>query len=211
MANRSLLCGARACHIQPRNWDDSFDLEDQIIANDVVGVPALWFALFRPKDIQAKIFDTEVGAFHVEAPIASREDALLQLADSVEVLSAAFADMGRIDEYVSFLEEAIASSDWPFVTIEMEEIAFCVDSQDFYHDVRLLLSKLERKDPEGIIDLLYGLSSFIELTALPSARFALDSLDDESGHDTWNHCRMIGAGRLNSGIGREVPWEPRDA
>lgn len=211
MPNRSYLCGSRQSRIQPSNWDEDFDADSQILVNDVIGVPALWFALFRPTDIVIQVFETEDGNFHVEAPITSKENALAQLKDATGVLVEAFMELGNANEYISLFEQAIAASEWPFITIEMEEIAYTSDHEEFYRDVRCLLEKFEQHSASGVLNLLLELSVFEDLSILPPARYCLDSLADVTENDAWNHCRMIGAGQLNSGIGKTVPWEPADA
>lgn len=211
MPNRSYLCGSRESRIQPSNWDENYVSHEQTLVNDVYGVPALWFALFRPSDIVTQVFETEDGDFHVEAPINSKEKALEQLKDATEVLVKVFSGVGDVHEYIDFFEQAIAASEWPFVTIEMEEIAYTSDPEEFYRNVRRLLEKFEQHTANGVLDLLLELSAFEDLSVLPPARYHLDSPEDVTKNDAWNHCRMIGAGQLNSGIGKSVPWEPTDA
>lgn len=207
MSNRSYLCGSKLSRIQPSNWDEDFDGDSQILVNDVIGVPVLWFALFRPSDMVTQVFETEDGDFHVEAPITSKEQALANLKDSTEVLVEAFSGLGNVNEYITFFEQTISASEWPFVTIEMEEIAYTSDPEEFYQDVRRLLERFEQHTADGVLDLLLELSAFEDLSVLPPARYLLDSLEDVTENDAWNHCRMIGAGQLNSGIGKTVPWE----
>lgn len=210
MPNRSYLCGSRQPRLHPSYWDEKFDPDTQILVNDVIGVPALWFALFRPDDIVCQVFETDEGNFHVEAPLASKDKVLAQLKMAGSVLEDAFAGLGTAADYVHFLEQAIAASPWPYVTIEMTEIAYAGDPAAFYADVRRLLEKMQQQTADGMLDLLSDLSAFEDLSVLPPARYCLDSLEDVTEHDAWNHCRMIGAGQLHSGIGKAVPWEPSD-
>ena len=58
MPNRSYLCGSRESRIQPSNWDENYVSHEQTLVNDVYGVPALWFALFRPSYIVTQVFET---------------------------------------------------------------------------------------------------------------------------------------------------------
>ena len=208
MPNRSYLCGSRQPRLHPSYWDEAFDPDTQILVNDVIGVPALWFALFRPDDVVSQVFETDEGHFHVEAPIASTEKALAQLRSAGGVLEQAFAGLGSAAGYLLLFEQAIAASPWPYVTIEMTEIAYAGDPAAFYADVRRLLEKMEQQTADGMLELLSDLSAFEALTVLPPARYCLDALEDVTENDAWNHCRMIGAGQLHSGIGRAVPWEP---
>src|SRR6478672_10753928 len=94
MPNRSYLCGSRQPRLHPSYWDEKFDPDTQILVNDVIGVPALWFALFRPDDIVCQVFETDEGNFHVEAPLASKDKALAQLKMAGSVLEDAFAGLG---------------------------------------------------------------------------------------------------------------------
>lgn len=208
MPNRSYLCGSKQPRLHPSYWDEDFDPDTQILVNDVIGVPALWFALFRPEDVVSQIFETDQGNFHVEAPIASKEQALAQLRAAGGILEEAFEGLGSAADYLQFFEQAIAASPWPYITIEMTEIAYAGDHKAFYADVRRLLEKMEQQTADGMIDVMTDLSAFEDLSVLPPARYCLDSLEDVTENDAWNHCRMIGAGQLNSGIGKAVPWEP---
>ena len=89
----------------------------------------------------------------------------------------------------------------------MDEIAYAGDHMKFYRYVRHILEKLEHNPVNGECDQLLNLPAFENLSTIPSARYCLDSPEEVTENDAWNHCRMIGVGQLKLGIGKQILWE----
>ena len=111
------------------------------------------------------------------------------------------ADLGA--RYVS----ALNALGWRYLTIDLEEIATLVeDRQEYFDEVRAALAGIGQDTSAKARKRLVKLAQLRRLKRFPPARLVVDELDGKDD-DHWNHCRVIGAGQDNAGIGRRVPWE----
>jgi len=188
-----------------------YDSDVQTIANDVHGVPLLWMAMFRARDMVSKQVEIDGETLRVDAPIVERTTAIAQLQESAAYFNILFQGAGGLDEYVELLKRALESVDYEFVTIEMDEIAFGGDPAEFYDDFHRLLDGIGNDYSEEARQCFLSVAAFDEKFALfPPANLLLDQLEGFDESDAWNHCRVMGAGGSESGIGRFVPWEIND-
>jgi hypothetical protein len=210
------LCSAARREIYPSVADPSYDPDTDTIATDVEAVPLLWLALFRPGDLLAQTIHLEADEdegedaedIDVEAPVASRNDALRALEGAVPVLNALFEPEGSLDAYAKYLARAVADAPGEFVTIEMSEISSLYSSdEEFFSLLREALAVMAGARPPGARDLLVRLANLRPGRRFPPADMLLTGQSAEDD-DFWNHCRILGAGEREGGIGRPVPWEP---
>ncbi|MES2789203.1 MAG: hypothetical protein V4719_06240 [Planctomycetota bacterium] len=211
MSNCSYLCATNVEDTYPSFSDESYDPDVQTIACDVWCVPLLWMALFRPNNIVRKTFTVDGDDIVTEAPIVARTLAIRQLVEAVPYFNKLFAAEGRLDEYAEFLQQALESVDYEYVTIELHEIACLADSeQNFYDSFREALAAIGTDETSGAKVRFSEIAAFRDLTKFPPARLLLDEAGDPepTDDDFWNHCRVCGAGQSQSGLGLPVPWEP---
>ena len=210
MANRSYLCGTDLKTTYPSFVDPDYDSDRQTIASDVWCVPLLWTALFRKDDIVRQTFKVSGRKIKVEAPLARRKKAIRQLEEALPYFNRLFVKEGHLDEYVSYLLEAVKAAKYRYVTVELQEIACLTDPEQAYYDeFRKALAGLGKDFSPKAKRRLVCIAQFRKLRRFPPARLLLDDLDGFSKKDYWNHCRVCGAGKTESGIGRRVPWERR--
>lgn len=206
MSNYSYLCATDIETTYPSFVDRNYNSEEQTIACDVWCIPLLWTGLFRPNDIVQRTFDAADERIYTEAPLVTRDLAISQLDQSLPYFNQLFADEGPLDEYCNFLKQAISAVADKFVTVEMQEIACLSDEQQYYNSFRAALVAIGSDASRA------AKKRFVEIAQLrmgrpfPPARLHLDALDGEED-DFWNHCRICGAGAVEAGIGRAVPWE----
>lgn len=207
MPNRSYLCSSARPAIYP-SFADEYDSDVQTLANDVYCIPLLWPALFAPEDFQQTDFDVDGEIVVGQAPSATKQKVLGTLQRRRAGIVQAFADIGDLGPYISMLEQLIREAPHDYISIEMDEIAALNDlpEVEFYAAFEGLLAGLDAPD-EDVCEQLIALAALEESWPLPSVRLLLDGLEG-SDDDYWNHCRVLGAGRSESGLGREVPWEP---
>jgi hypothetical protein len=207
MSNRSYLCGTNLETIYPSFVDKSYDSQNQTIACDVYCVPLLWTALFRPADIVRKTFKVERDEIVAEAPLTRRGTAIRQLGEALPYFNRLFSEEGLLDEYVGFLRQALEAVDFEYVTVELQEIACLTNPEQAYYDMfRLALAGIGSDLSPDAKQRLADIAQFRDMDRFPPARLLLDGLEGED-NDFWNHCRVCGAGAMEAGIGRPVPWE----
>jgi hypothetical protein len=208
MSNRSYLCGTNLETIYPSFVDRSYDSENQTIACDVYCVPLLWAALFRPADIVRKSFKVERDEVVAEAPLTKRSMAVRQLREALPYFNRLFSEEGALDDYADFLRQALEAVDCEFVTVELQEIACLMNPEQAYYDMfRQALAGIGSDFSADAKQRFVDIAQFRDMERFPPARLLLDGLQGED-NDLWNHCRVCGAGAMEAGIGRAVPWEP---
>jgi hypothetical protein len=207
MANRVFLCSSPTPDIYPSFVQASYDSDEQTIATDVYAVPLPWMALFRASDLQARTFNVDGETVSAEAPVAAKPRALDSLEEAVVNLQSVFRAEGSLKNHASYLAEAITQAPGEFVTIELSELSCLYPSeQEFFSLFRNALQAIG--DP-GIAEGKAVLARLADLRLgrpFPPADLLvrdLEAVDD----DYWNHCRILGTGRLEGGIGRPDPWE----
>jgi hypothetical protein len=214
VANRSFLCASSHREIYPSFVDPSYDSDTRTIATDVYAVPLLWLALFRPEDIVAKTFHVEedeegepAGDVYVEAPVASRADALSALGTAVPVLNALFKVEGPLDSYADYMARAVADAPGEYVTAELQEISCLYPTEEeFFALLRDALRVMAGIPVEDAKRCLVQVADLRLGRPFPPADMLLTDYAAEDD-DHWNHCRILGAGAREGGIGRSVPWE----
>src|SRR5262249_48797871 len=164
--------------------------------------------LFRPADIVRKTFKVQRDEVVAEAPLARRSTAIRQLREALPYFNRLFSEEGTLDDYADFLRQALEAVDFEYVTVELQEIACLMNPEQAYYDMfRQALtgigSDLSAEAKQRFVDI----AQFRDMEKFPPARLLLDGLQGED-NAFWNHCRVCGAGALEAGIGRPVPWEP---
>ena len=208
MSNRSYLCGTNLETIYPSFVDKSYDSENNTIACDVYCVPLLWTALFRPADLVRKTFKVDRDEIVAEAPLTRRTTAIRQLGEALPYFNLVFSEEGALNEYADFLRQALEAVEFEYVTVELQEIACLMNPEQAYYDMfRLALAGIGSDLSADAKQRFADIAQFREMDKFPPARLLLDGLKGED-NDFWNHCRVCGAGAMEAGIGRPVPWEP---
>jgi len=191
---------------------------------DVNAIPLTWLGAFREPDMQTQtIKDNDGNAVTVTAPICEVGRALTNLDAATRVLNQAFPDQPNIEGYIPYLRHAIESCGFPWITIEISEIEYMVDPQEFQHSLRACLRgfdglplEAEPKKKPGFLGRLFGGSAtpprdwrsyLLEVAALkPEHQFPRASMFEEdldfSDDESWNHCRLLG-----DSLFRPVPYE----
>ncbi len=124
MANRAFLVVTSARQVFPRLQQKKVPLE--IVVCGEWRVPLLWFALFRPEDVQSwKRNEKIVPPFDLRAPLASRRLVSKRLAESAALLEAAIPKVKAWKDYLGLLAQAVedCDADLKYVTGEWQEIA----------------------------------------------------------------------------------------
>ncbi len=206
MANRSYLCSSPLNTIYPSFVQADYDSDEQTIACDVYCIPILWMCLFRPEDMVTQSFTVDGETVPGRAPVADRTRALAALARARPVIVQLFRQRGDLGPYFDLFRQAVEASPFEFLSIELEEIA-CLheDEGAFYESFLTALSEIEAPSRKQASRLL-GIAAVRGKRPFPSARLLLDQLESHDD-DFWNHCRVMGAGRIEAGLGRPVPWE----
>lgn len=220
MANRSFLCCSDVKSIYPSFVDADYDAGEQTIASDVDTIPALWFAMFRPPDMKQKTFNVDGDRVKGIAPLTTRKKAFQQLKEALPLFNEAFREEGPLNEHFRLMSQALREASGKFITVESEEVSEIFQSEDeFYRQFRQTLRAIDQGDASQLRKLLTDLSQLRlgrrlligKRHTFPSARMYLDQLE-YSRSEQWNFTRLMGAGRLGSmGLGRDVPWESKDA
>ncbi|MBT8224204.1 MAG: hypothetical protein HKP61_01690 [Dactylosporangium sp.] len=146
MVNRAHLCVSNHESIYPTFGDPSYDPTVNTVATCARSVPLLWFALFRPKDLVKRVFDTDDGPYVVIAPIAPCVQALANLTAALPRLVELFAVQGSLDENARLLARAILQAPGDRVTIEWDEIDVITEG-DFLADAAAAMSSLDPATP----------------------------------------------------------------
>jgi hypothetical protein len=207
VANRSYLCSTDLETIYPSFVDKNYASGEQTIACDVWCVPLLWTALFRPSDIVRKTFVVEQSEIAAEAPLVARSTAIRQLQDALPYLNRLFAAEGVLDDYAAFLSQVLEAVGYEYVTVELQEIACLTNpEQKYYDNFHTTLAGINSDYSPVAKARFLEIAQFRNLKRFPPARLLLDRLNGPDD-DFWNHCRVCGAGALQAGIGRTVPWE----
>ena len=225
MSNTAYLCCSRSDELYPSSTDAEYDSKQQTIAIDVNAIPLMWLAAFREPDLVTQtINDDDGNAVTVTAPICDVERALSNLDAAGSSLNQAFPDQPNLDGYRRYLKQAIESCGFPWITMEISEIEYMIDPQEFQSSLRACLRgfdgiaiEAEPTKKPGFLAKLFGGSArpprdwksfLLEVTDLkpqhpfPKASMFEDDLDF-SDHESWTHCRLLG-----DSLFRPVPWIP---
>ena len=207
MANYAYLCATNLATTYPSFVEEHYDSDVQTIACDVYCIPLVWMALFRPQDLLQKEFSVDGVDVSTEAPCVERAVALRQLREALPFMNEVFSEEGPLDAYFDLFEQAVRAVDAKFLTVQLDEIACLYPSeQEFYDKLRQALAHIAQQAVDGAKPLFAEIANIRLDRPFPSARLILDDLAGEAG-DFWNHCRILGAGADNAGMGRATPWE----
>jgi hypothetical protein len=206
MPNKAWLTTAATRTTFPQLREPGYTPELHTVAGAAWGIPLLWLPLFRPCDLLVEDVMVEGGTTYRDpAPVVETTVALTRLAGSVTRLNSAFRKQGPLDRHADLLQEAIASTGRPFVTLEAEAIAWMGDPRVFYERLERAFAYFEEQDTQqGRNDLLYVTPTVSEET-LPFP--APDGFFDREDYDV-EEAEMIhfllGEARL-----RPLPWDSR--
>jgi hypothetical protein len=144
MANYCFLCVTNTKTIYP-NWASRrFDPDRQFVSSDVYCIPLLWFALFRPGDMNRKTFTLEGRKVAVQAPLTTVKKAIGNLDEAVPYFNRLFRREGPLDEYAAFLRQALEGIEYRYITIDLHEIAIMYQTRkEFYGDFRTALECID--------------------------------------------------------------------
>ena len=207
MANYAYLCATDLASTYPSFVDEDYDSDVQTVACDVYCIPLVWLALFRPQDLLQKVFSVDGVDVPTEAPLVERTVALRQLRAALPYMNEVFSSEGPLDAYFDLFEQAVLEVDAKYLTVQLDEIACLYPSeQAFYDKFGQALSHIDQQMVAGAKPLFAEIANIRLGRPFPAARLILDGMAGEAD-DFWNHCRILGAGADNAGIGRATPWE----
>jgi hypothetical protein len=188
-------------HTYPSLQDWSYDPESQTIACCESGIPLLWLAIFRTGDLRFDFENSKGPAFRRPAPVIHRSAVTKRLATSLPRVEALFERGSSLQEYASYLREAIAAidTDYQYLTIEMPVIAAESGHSDFYGSLRKLLDFLGGEPDSEIRKRVVSMCGMhFERTVLPVSAF----IDGAAAREDWeNLARLLGERH-----DRDLPW-----
>ncbi len=206
MGNKAWLTTAATRQTFPSLQEPGYDAARHTVACCTWGIPLLWLPLFRPSDLLVEEVTVEGGkTYRDPAPVVETPRALQRLASAVAPLDAVFREQGSVGRYAAMLQEAIASTARPFVTLEAQELAWSGEPEEFSRRVERALAYFDRPDSrEGRDDLLY-LTPTVSEPDMPFPAPEAVWAGEDSGVEA---VEMLGF-LVGEGWVRPVPWEPR--
>ena len=201
MSNNAYLCCARKRHTYPQFREEDYDSEEQTVAFCRYSVSLLWFCLFRPEDILVEDLEYEGEIYRDPAPVVHREQVAQRLAEAVPRIEGLFVSADALPEYVAMFQQAIDAVDeeYPFLTIELQEVACMVDPQPYYRQVEKILQYMAGAEVGDVKKLLAELCAIQFDRPLPSPNdFAMKDMPEEEWENlTW----LLGGEEF-----RDLPW-----
>jgi hypothetical protein len=199
MPNMAYLCCARQPHTYPSFQEKAYDPAAQTVACCSSCVPLLWFALFRPEDIRVEELVADGVTYREPAPVASRDALKTRLNQSVPQIESALPRHGALGEHAELLLKTIDSVDpaYPYITIEMEEMAAIIGRDEFYESVPDVLAYFGGADDPDTVESIQEM--FQGRKFRPPSSFVARKPTTKD----WETLDLL----LGEGLERDVLWE----
>ncbi len=206
MASRSYLVCARSKKTYPSFQEKRFSPKRQTIASGEWCVPLLWLGCFRKDDLTVSSFELHDRVVEARAPVVHRRRVRKRLLESAKQLQRQFDHSDAWASHAHLLLKGIdgISDDFPYLTIEWEEIAEAGVKSKFFRDVNWVMDYFGGARKRSVALKLSELSfSQIDLKSdFPDP--AIVSAEDFSEQDWKSLAHLMG-----SQWERKIPWEPK--
>lgn len=203
MSNNAYLCCSPFERIYPSEAPD-FDDRQHYVAMYRDVVPLLWLALFRTEDVRGETGqEGDPSMAHAACPVAGTDVALKRLRASEAVLDRLFPT-SRLSQHAALLREAIEDWGFPYVTIELDEIAgLHRDEAEFVAQLKTLLRGLEgHAAAPRTLECIEGVCGIPPGAVIPSPSVLLEDRRRLAREEEKLLFRALG-----TAYSRSVPWE----
>ena len=206
MSNNAYLCCSPFERIYPSEAPD-FDDRQHYVAMCRDAVPLVWLALFRVEDVRSDSAEEEeeggADTAHAACPVAATEAALRRLHTAEADLERLFP-ASRLSQHAALLREAIEDWGFPYVTIELDEIAALhKDETEFVTEVGTLLRGLESPIEEArVLECIESVCGIPRGAVIPSPAIFLENRSSLSRKE-----EMLFVSALGTAYSHSVPWE----
>lgn len=199
MPNMAYLCCGRRPHTYPSFQEEAYDPAAQTVACCSSCVPLLWFALFRPEDIRVEDLVADGVIYREPAPVVARDALPARLKQSVARIESALPRHGSLREHAGLFLKTIAGVDarYPFITIEMQEMAAVMGGDEFYESIPDVLAYFGGADDPDTVESIQEM--FQGRKFRPLSSFAVR----EPTTKDWETLDLL----LGESLEREVLWE----